>query len=110
MARYIGRYGTKWVKKAVLIAAVPPLMLKTPANPEGLPLEVFDGIRAGVLKDRSQYYKDLAIAFYGKPAPHATERPELRSTRSSSRTLLDNRRRRYSRSFATFRPERGNPR
>lgn len=65
VARYIGRHGTKRVAKAVLIAAVPPIMLKTPANPEGLPMEVFDGIRAGVAADRSQYYKDLAIAFYG---------------------------------------------
>jgi non-heme chloroperoxidase len=65
VARYLGRHGTKRVSKAVLIAAVPPIMLKTAANPEGLPMEVFDGIRAGVARDRSQYYKDLAIAFYG---------------------------------------------
>jgi len=65
VARYIGRHGTKRVAKAVLIAAVPPLMLKTAANPEGLPLEVFDSIRASVAKDRSQFYKDLAIQFYG---------------------------------------------
>jgi non-heme chloroperoxidase len=65
VARYIGRHGTKRVSKAVLIAAVPPIMLKTTANPEGLPMEVFDGIRAGVTRDRSQYYKNLAIAFYG---------------------------------------------
>jgi len=65
VARYIGRHGTSRVKKAVLIAAVPPIMLKTETNPEGLPMEVFDGIRAGVAGDRSQYYKDLAIAFYG---------------------------------------------
>jgi non-heme chloroperoxidase len=65
VARYIGRHGTKRVKKAVLIAAVPPIMLQTPANPEGLPMKVFDEIRAGVAGDRSQYYKDLAIAFYG---------------------------------------------
>ena len=65
VARYIGRHGTKRVKKAVLVAAVPPLMLQTQANPEGLPMEVFDGIRAGVAGDRSQYYRDLAIAFYG---------------------------------------------
>ncbi len=63
VARYIGRHGTKRVKKAVLIAAVPPIMLQTPANPEGLPMKVFDEIRAGVAGDRSQYYKDLAIAF-----------------------------------------------
>jgi len=65
VARYIGRHGSKRVKKVVLIAAVPPLMLQTQANPEGLPMEVFDAIRAGVAGDRSQYYKDLAIAFYG---------------------------------------------
>ena len=65
VARYIGRHGSKRVKKAVLIAAVPPLMLQTQANPEGLPIEVFDAIRAGVAGDRSQYYRDLAIAFYG---------------------------------------------
>src|SRR5690606_1659336 len=53
------------VSKAVLIAAVPPLLLKTTANPEGLPMEVFDGLRAGLVKDRSQFYKDLAIQFYG---------------------------------------------
>jgi non-heme chloroperoxidase len=65
VVRYIGRHGTKRVAKAVLIAAVPPLMLKTTANPEGLPLEVFDSIRTGVFKDRSQFYRDLAIQFYG---------------------------------------------
>ena len=65
VARYLGRHGTKRVSKAVLIAAVPPIMLKTSANPEGLPMEVFDGIRAGVARDRSQFYKDLAIQFYG---------------------------------------------
>jgi non-heme chloroperoxidase len=65
VARYIGRHGTKRVARAVLIAAVPPIMLKTAANPEGLPIEVFDGIRASVAKDRSQYYQELAIQFYG---------------------------------------------
>jgi non-heme chloroperoxidase len=65
VARYIGRYSTKRVAKAVLIGAVPPLMLKTPANPAGQPLEVFDQIRAGVLADRSQFFKDLAVPFYG---------------------------------------------
>src|SRR5947207_10842639 len=60
VARYIGRYGTKRVAKAVLIAAVPPIMLKSPSNPEGLPLDVFDSIRASVAGNRSQYYKDLA--------------------------------------------------
>lgn len=71
VARYIGRHGTKRVAKAVLIGAVPPIMVKSAANPEGLPLEVFDGIRAGVAADRSQYYKDLAMAFYGANRPGA---------------------------------------
>ena len=65
VARYIGRHGTKRVAKAVLIAAVPPLLLKTPANPEGLPIEVFDKIRADLAKNPSQFYKDLATQFYG---------------------------------------------
>src|SRR5262245_31990063 len=65
VARYIGRYGTSRVAKAVLIAAVPPIMVKTTANPEGLPIEVFDGLRAGLAKDRPQFYKDFAINFYG---------------------------------------------
>jgi non-heme chloroperoxidase len=65
VARYIGRHGTSRVAKAVLIGAVPPLMLKTPANPAGLPMQVFDGIRAGVAADRSQFFKDLAKPFYG---------------------------------------------
>jgi len=65
VARYIGRHGTKRVAKAVLVAAVPPVMLKSATNPEGLPIEVFDGQRSGIMKDRSQFYKDLAIPFYG---------------------------------------------
>jgi non-heme chloroperoxidase len=65
VARYIGRHGTKRVAKAVLIAAVPPIMLKTASNPEGLSIEVFDDMRSGLTKDRSQFYKDLAMAFYG---------------------------------------------
>ena len=65
VARYIGRHGTKRVAKAVLVAAVPPIMLKTAANPEGLPMEVFDKLRDGITKDRSQFYKDLARPFYG---------------------------------------------
>ncbi len=65
VARYIGRHGTKRVAKAVLIGAVAPLMLKTAANPGGLPIEVFDQIRAGVLADRSQFFKDLSLPFYG---------------------------------------------
>jgi non-heme chloroperoxidase len=71
VARYIGRHGTARVAKAVLIAAVPPIMLKTAANPEGLPIEVFDGIRAGLIKDRSQFYHELAIQFYGANRPGA---------------------------------------
>jgi len=71
VTRYIGRHGSKRVAKVVLVAAVPPIMLKTPANPEGLPMEVFDGLRAGLLKDRSQFYKDLAIQFYGANRPGA---------------------------------------
>ena len=71
VARYIARHGTKRVARAVLVAAVPPLMLKTPANPEGLPMEVFDRIRAGVANDRSQFYKDLAVQFYGANRPGA---------------------------------------
>jgi non-heme chloroperoxidase len=66
VARYIGRHGTKRVAKAVLIGAVPPVMLKTPANPGGLPMEAFDKIRAAVLADRSQFFKDLPANFYGK--------------------------------------------
>src|SRR4029077_19177719 len=65
VARYIGRHGTKRVAKAVLIGAVPPLMLKTPANPGGTPMEAFDQIRAGILTDRSQFWKDLSAPFYG---------------------------------------------
>ena len=69
VARYIGRHGTKRVSKAVLVGAVTPLMLKTEANPGGLPMEVFDGIRAGVANDRSQFYKDLSAPFYGANRP-----------------------------------------
>jgi len=71
VTRYIGRHGTKRVAKAVLIAAVPPIMLKSAANPEGLPMEVFDDMRRGMMKDRSQFYKDLAIQFYGADRPGA---------------------------------------
>src|SRR5271157_4892947 len=65
VARYIGRHGTERVAKAVLIGAVTPLMLKTSANPGGLPIEAFDKIRAGVRADRSQFFKDLSATFYG---------------------------------------------
>jgi non-heme chloroperoxidase len=71
VVRYIARHGKERVSKAVLIAAVPPLMLKTPANPEGLPMEVFDNLRSGLTKDRSQFYKDLATPFYGANRPGA---------------------------------------
>jgi non-heme chloroperoxidase len=72
VARYIGRHGTKRVAAAVLVSAIPPLMLKTPANPEGLPMEVFDQLREGVRKDRSQFFKDLSGPFYGANRPGST--------------------------------------
>lgn len=71
VVRYIGRHGSKHVAKAVLISAIPPLMLKTAANPGGLPIEVFDGIRNGVAADRSQFFKDLTLPFYGYNRPGA---------------------------------------
>jgi non-heme chloroperoxidase len=71
VARYIARHGTKRVAKAVLIAAVPPLMLKTPANPGGTPIEVFNQLRANVAADRSQFWKDLSLPFYGYNRPGA---------------------------------------
>ena len=71
VARYIGRHGTKRVARAVLIAAVPPLMLKTASNPEGLPMQVFDDMRSGLMRDPSQFYKDLAVPFYGANRPGA---------------------------------------
>ncbi|MGD0232806.1 MAG: alpha/beta hydrolase [Syntrophorhabdales bacterium] len=71
VARYIGRHGTKRVARAVLIGAIPPLMLKTPANPGGLPIEVFDQLRASVVADRSQFWKDLTMPFYGYNRPGA---------------------------------------
>ena len=71
VARYIGRHGSKRVSQAVLIAAVPPLMLKTKNNPAGLPISVFDQIRAGVVADRSQFFKDLSMPFYGYNKPDA---------------------------------------
>jgi len=72
VARYIARHGSKRVAKAVLVAAVPPIMLQSAANPEGLPIEVFDSLRSGISKDRSQFYKDLAVPFYGANRPGAT--------------------------------------
>jgi non-heme chloroperoxidase len=65
VTRYVGRYGTKRVDNVILIAAVPPILLKTQANPEGLPMEVFDGLRSGLARDPSQFYKDFALMFYG---------------------------------------------
>jgi len=71
VARYIGRHGTKRVAAAVLIAAVPPIMVKSAANPEGLPIQVFNELRSGLFKDRSQFYKDLSLMFYGANRPGA---------------------------------------
>jgi len=71
VARYIGRHGTKRVAKAVLIGAVPPVMLQSATNPEGLPLSVFDGLRTALAKDPSQFYKDLSLQFYGANRPGA---------------------------------------
>jgi non-heme chloroperoxidase len=71
VARYIGRHGTQQVAKAVLISAIPPLMLQTPANPGGLPVKNFDELRAGVLADRSQFFRDLSGPFYGANRPGA---------------------------------------
>jgi len=75
VVRYIARHGQERVAKVVLIAAVPPLMVKTDKNPGGLPLSVFDEIRAGVVNDRSQFFKDLSLPFYGynKPGAKASE-------------------------------------
>jgi len=75
VARYIGRHGTSRVAKAVLIAAVPPLMLKTPANPEGLPIEIFDDLRTKLANDRSQTYREFAGPFYGanRPGAHVSQ-------------------------------------
>src|SRR5271167_2141288 len=72
VARYIGRHGNKRVAKAVLIGAVPPLMLRTAANPGGLPIETFDQIRGGVLADRSKFWKELSMPFYGYNRPGAS--------------------------------------
>ena len=71
VAHYIGRHGTKRVARAVLIGAVPPIMLKTASNPHGLPMDVFDGIRKGVADNRSQFYRDLATPFFGFNRPGA---------------------------------------
>jgi non-heme chloroperoxidase len=117
VARYIGRHGTSRVAKAVLVGAVPPLMLKTEANPEGTPIEAFDEIRAGVAADRSQFWKDLASGpFYGANRPGADVSQGVRDafwlqgmqggSRTSSTPSRRSRRRispRTSRSL-TFRP------
>ena len=71
VARYIGRHGTKRVAKAVLIGAIPPLMLKTPSNPDGLPIEVFDQLRTNVVEDRSTFWKELSLPFYSYNRPGA---------------------------------------
>jgi len=78
VARYIGRHGTKRVAMAVLISAVPPLMLKTASNPGGTPIEVFDQIRKSILSDRSQYWKDFSAPFYGANRPGAKVSQGLR--------------------------------
>jgi non-heme chloroperoxidase len=80
VARYIGRHGTKRVAQAVLISAVPPLMLKTASNPSGLPMEAFDQIRAAVLGDRSQFFRDLSAPFYGANRPGAKVSQGLRDS------------------------------
>src|ERR1051325_8648246 len=71
VTRYIGRHGTKRVAAAVLIGAVPPILVKSASNPDGLPIELFDGLRSSLAKDRSQFWKDFAIAFYGANRPGA---------------------------------------
>ena len=80
VARYIGRHGTERVSMAVLISAVPPLMLKTPANPAGLPIEVFDQLRASVQADRAQFFRDLSAPFYGFNRPGAKISQGLRDS------------------------------
>jgi non-heme chloroperoxidase len=95
VARYIGRHGTSRVAKAVLLGSVTPMMLKTANNPGGLPIEVFDGIRAGVTADRSQFFKDLATPFYGANRPGANVSQGLRDSfwlqgmQGSHKGLLD---------------------
>lgn len=71
VARYIGRHGTGRVAAAILIAAVPPCLVKSASNPDGIPIEVFDGLRSSLLKDRSQFWKDFAFMFYGANRPGA---------------------------------------
>jgi non-heme chloroperoxidase len=78
ITRYVGRHGTSRVAKMVLVGAIPPLMLKTDKNPEGLPIDVFDEIRDGIRKDRSQYYRDLSAPFYGANRPNSQVSQGLR--------------------------------
>jgi len=80
VARYIGRHGTARVAKAVLVGAVPPQMVVSPGNPNGLPMSVFDGIRSAVLADRSQFFKDLTLPFYGYNRPDAKVSEGVRDT------------------------------
>ena len=80
VTRYIGRYGTDRVSKAVLISAVPPLMLKTAANLQGTPIEAFDEIRAAVLADRAQYFRELSVPFYGANRPNGKVSQGLRDS------------------------------
>src|SRR5216684_2600298 len=80
VARYIGRHGTKRVTKAVLVAAIPPLMLKTGANPGGVSMEVFDGIRKGIHADRSQFFRDVTAPFFGANRPGSTVSEGLRDS------------------------------
>ena len=80
VARYIGRHGNKRVKKAVIIGGIPPVMLKSDKNPGGLPMSVFDGIRAGLVADRSQFYKDVSLPFYGYNKPDAKDSQGVRDS------------------------------
>jgi non-heme chloroperoxidase len=78
VTRYIGRHGTSRVAKVLLVGAIPPLMVKTEANPEGLPIEAFDAIRDGLSKDRSEFYRELSAPFYGANRPGSTVSQGLR--------------------------------
>jgi non-heme chloroperoxidase len=80
VARYIGRHGTQRVARAVLISSIPPLMLKTPNNPAGMPMEAFDQLRAGVQADRSQFFEDLSAPFYGANRPGSKVSQGLRDS------------------------------
>jgi non-heme chloroperoxidase len=80
VARYLGRHGSRRVAKAVLVGAVPPQMVKSPTNPSGLPMAVFDGIRKGVVEDRAQFFMDLTLPFYGYNRPNAKPSQGIRDT------------------------------